>query len=601
MTFRSASPLKIAVLVLAAIILAFLVFVLCLTQPRWGTPFANWSLKVWGPEDARVDSAHLKFPQITTVAARNVSVPGRMQVDDFEASANIFGFLPFVAWISKLEAANGSIQVGREESDDSKTDRTLSDYRKLINEIALTEIQVRFRREEGDDTLYIREASGSLHDGTVMVSAEGAGTKLEFDGRANTSSYSGLRGQLRMSGDNFADIADLAGLAAPDTPPFDLLMNIDFDSPVLHFEILPETRVGDSDLEGPVTIYLDQQTPNIDANLRSRELDADDLGIVFGIPIGVGSDETVGEAQKRARELYAQSDRLIPNVVIDFSRLDAVDGDVTYVAESVTDSVFDIRSLELDFTIEGRVVQANRLEASFEQGSVMAFATIDGTRSPAVTTAEGQLTDVSWENLSMAPYARGTAEGRFDVKTTGDGFRQAAHSMEGRAAVWSTNTEILALAVEGAALDIGEAITVLGEDPENRTYTTARCAALALNFENGIGTFSPAVVDTEDSLIFVEGTVDLGTEALKLSVRSEAKDASLGTLIGDVSIGGSLRNPEISAMSAATIAQFGITALLSSVSGGLAALPFIEPGMAKDAPCGALLARAESAGGGSAP
>ena len=67
MTFRSASPLKIAVLVLAAIILAFLVFVLCLTQPRWGTPFANWSLKVWGPEDARVDSAHLKFPQITTV------------------------------------------------------------------------------------------------------------------------------------------------------------------------------------------------------------------------------------------------------------------------------------------------------------------------------------------------------------------------------------------------------------------------------------------------------------------------------------------------------------------------------------------------------
>ena len=92
MTFRSASPLKIAVLVLAAIILAFLVFVLCLTQPRWGTPFANWSLKVWGPEDARVDSAHLKFPQITTVAAHNVSVPGRMQADDFEASANILDF-----------------------------------------------------------------------------------------------------------------------------------------------------------------------------------------------------------------------------------------------------------------------------------------------------------------------------------------------------------------------------------------------------------------------------------------------------------------------------------------------------------------------------
>ena len=181
------------------------------------------------------------------------------------------------------------------------------------------------------------------------------------------------------------------------------------------------------------------------------------------------------------------------------------------------------------------------------------------------------------------------------MTTDGNGFRDAAATMNGTVSIWSTDADILALAAEGAALDLGEAITLLGEAPEDRTYVDARCAAIVANFENGVGTLSPAVVDTDDSLVVVRGDVNLSNEALRLSVRSEAKDASLGTLIGDVAIGGTLRDPSIQPFSAGTVAQFGIAGILASVSGGLAALPFIEPGMAQDAPCSELLARAQSA------
>lgn len=337
-------------------------------------------------------------------------------------------------------------------------------------------------------------------------------------------------------------------------------------------------------------------TPVIDAHLVSQTLDADDLGIVFGIPIGVGDGETVGAEQERARNVYNQSDRLIPNVVIDFSRLDAVDGSVTYRAETVEDAVVDVTSLEFDFEIEGRVVRAPLLKAGFQEGELEAYATLDGTRSPAVTTAEGDLRSVAIENLALDPYLRGTAEGRFRLEATGDGFRQAAETLDGKVSVWSTNADILALAVEGAALDLVEALTVWGENPQDRTYVDARCMALVASFEQGNGQLSPAVVDTDDSLIVIRGDVDLGTERMKLSVRSEAKDASLGTLVGDVGIGGTLRNPELLPFSAETVAQFGIAGILGSISGGLAALPFIETGGADDAPCASLLARAEAAG-----
>ena len=267
-----------------------------------------------------------------------------------------------------------------------------------------------------------------------------------------------------------------------------------------------------------------------------------------------------------------------------------------YVARTVRDSVFDITALELDFEIEGRVVRAPLLLLNFEEGELRGYMTLDGSQSPAHTDLKAELTGVSFDNLSLSPYLRGTTDGQIAITTRGDGFRAAAGSMDGSASVWSTDADILALAAEGAALDIGEALTLLGESAEDRTYADARCAAIVVNLDDGTGTLEPAVVDTDDSLVVVSGDVNLATEKLDLSVRSDAKDASLGTLVGDVRIGGTLRNPSMQPLSASTLAQIGIATVLGSISGGLAALPFVEPGMAQDAPCGALLARAEGAG-----
>nr|WP_290759805.1 AsmA-like C-terminal region-containing protein [Henriciella sp.] len=586
---------KIAGWVIGIILLAFLLFMLAMTQPRFGTPTANWLLGLFGPDESRVESAHTCFPALLVVEGEDLSVPGRVEASRIEAQLNPLGFLPFMSWLSYLEAENGSVRI-EDNGKGGGGGPGLDDVRGIVDEVRLSSVRLDVVRPEETREIQIEMARGSLRSGDFMLEASGADSTLSFDGEAS-GALSELAGALVITGENFSDIAELVGLAAPDTPPYEMRLNIDIGPDTWSLDVEPETRIGDSDLAGEIEVQLGEETPVVHADLRSSSLDADDLGIVFGIPIGVGEDETVGERQQKARSAYESSDRLIPDVEIDFSRLDAVDGSVSFVAESVYDSVFDIEGLELDFEIEGRVVRAPLILLDFTQGDLRAYVTLDGSQSPAHTDARGELSNVAFDNLSLSPYLRGGAEGEFNVTTVGDGFRAAAASMDGKAALWSRDAEILALAAEGAGLDIGEAITLLGESGDDRTYAKARCAAVVINFDQGVGTLSPAVVDTDDSLVVVRGDADLETEALRLSVRSDAKDASLGTLIGDVSIGGTLRNPSIQPFSAKTVAQIGIAGVLASVSGGLAALPFIEPGMAKDAPCGALLARAESAAG----
>jgi uncharacterized protein involved in outer membrane biogenesis len=239
-------------------------------------------------------------------------------------------------------------------------------------------------------------------------------------------------------------------------------------------------------------------------------------------------------------------------------------------------------------------VRARGLEVSFAEGTISSYVTLDGSQSPAMTTAEGKLTGVPFSNLAATPYLKGTAFGEFKLEARGDGFREAAGNLEGRLSAWSQDADLLAIVAEGAALDIGEMLLILNDRAAEQVYTPGQCAVVSVAFAQGIGAMSPALIDTEDSLVLIDGEVDLKQETLDLRVQSEAKDASFGTLVGDVSIGGTFRSPRLSVLNAETALQIGVAAALATVTGGLAALPFIEIGDTPDAPCADILARAET-------
>lgn len=585
---------QIVIGALAAFLAAVFIFLILMTFPAFGTPVTNWALGVWGPDRASVSRAHTRFPAVTTLDFQTFEAPGRAAIADGTIRVNLFGFLPGLSWVSSADLETGYVALAPGGSDEGG-DLALRDLRALIDEIAVRDMEVRYTRNDLTHEIVISTATGSLRSGALTIDATGGGSSLQFEGSAEASTLSTLSGRLRLAGANFADFAWLAGFAAPDTPPYDAVADISIGGDVWTFDFQPETTIGDSDLSGPLNIRFGGETPVIDADLRSANLDFDDLGIVFGVPIGVGADETVNEEQQRARRVLDESDRLIPNAVIDFTRLDAVDGTVSFQADQVSDAIFDIRGLKLELEIEGRVVRAPVMELAFSEGLLSAYVTLDGTQSPAMTTAEGKLADVPLSNLALDPYVKGKAFGEFKLASRGDGFREAAGSLDGRVSVWSPDADLLAIVAEAAALDVGELVLLLNERAGEEVYTPSRCAVASVMFEGGTGTLDPALIDTEDSLVLVRGQVGFKQERLDLTVQSEAKDASFGTLVGDIDIGGTFRDPSISVLNPEVALQVGLAAALASVTGGLAALPFIEIGDTQDAPCGDVLARAQTA------
>ena len=86
--------------------------------------------------------------------------------------------------------------------------------------------------------------------------------------------------------------------------------------------------------------------------------------------------------------------------------------------------------------------------------------------------------------------------------------------------------------------------------------------------------------------------MNLKNERVNIEIFAKPHDVSIGTISGDIRIGGSLRNPTYEALNEETLLQAAASALLASITGALGVLPFIQTGGEPDAPCAALLADA---------
>jgi uncharacterized protein involved in outer membrane biogenesis len=103
--------------------------------------------------------------------------------------------------------------------------------------------------------------------------------------------------------------------------------------------------------------------------------------------------------------------------------------------------------------------------------------------------------------------------------------------------------------------------------------------------------------DTPVVLATGEGTIDLRNERMEFAITGHPKKPQLVRLRAPITISGSLAHPSVGVQAGPAIAQGGLAVGLATLLSPLAAiLPFVDPGLSKDADCGALLAQAQSQG-----
>ena len=148
----------------------------------------------------------------------------------------------------------------------------------------------------------------------------------------------------------------------PATPNYDLATHIDRKN--ARFELTGiRGRVGDSDLEGQLTVDKPKDRRTVTADLTSRRLVFADLLAV----IGGGPKASVVKASAKA-PAPTPSGRLMPDARLQTDRLGTMDATLKYRALAVVTAKWPLKRFALDLKLDDGLLTLNPIRFDFPQG-----------------------------------------------------------------------------------------------------------------------------------------------------------------------------------------------------------------------------------------
>jgi uncharacterized protein involved in outer membrane biogenesis len=171
--------------------------------------------------------------------------------------------------------------------------------------------------------------------------------------------------------------------------------------------------------------------------------------------------------------------------------------------------------------------------------------------------------------------ALGLLNGRIQLSGRGDTPAKLLGSSNGQILFAAQGGQASALLVETLGLDAAEAVTLLGRKTAKQPL---RCAVANLPVKDGTAKTAPFVIDATDTVLSVDGTLQLGEERIKLTARAEPRDASPFTLRTPIEIAGTFLDPEIKPRKGPLAARGAAAIALAAVNPLPAIIPLVDPG-----------------------
>ncbi len=441
-------------------------------------------------------------------------------------------------------------------------------------------------RIEGGPFINIRrdrpyEFEATLAGARSRLVADGAITRPFDFGRFNAT--------LTLQGQDLNDLYLLTGVTLPNTPPYRLAGALTRDDAVWTFNDF-SGRVGSSDLSGDVRVERRDRL-TVEAALMSQRLDIDDLAAMLGADTRTNAAAT----DTTAVSTGAAPGMLLPDATLQVERLRAMDGTLTYRAASVKANDLDIRTVRLGAVLEDGVLDLDPVSFAFNRGELNGTAKINATRDTPYSAVDFRLSGYPLESIipargGVAPIT-GRALGRARLEGPGSSIHRFAAASKGSISLVVPNGEMRAAFAE--LLGINASAGLLKLLSGDQSTSTIRCGVADFDVAGGVARAKTLVIDTDVVLAQGSGSINLGTETLDLKIDGESKKPRLLRLWTPILVRSQLSAPSVGIDTGALVAQTGLTGLLSAVVAPLAALfAFVEPGLAEDANCGALIADA---------
>lgn len=395
--------------------------------------------------------------------------------------------------------------------------------------------------------------------------------------------------QLKLAGSSLGNLYPLTGVTLPDTPPYATdgrLVAKLHDPAGATFQYQGfNGKIGDSDIHGDLAFVAGKPRPKLSGKLQSNQLLFSDLAPL----IGADSNQ---EQKARDGASKQPAGKVLPVEEFRTDRWRAMDADVEFAGKRIVKSEqlpFD--NLYTHIILDDGKLSLQPLNFGMAGGKLEAAATLNGRAAPlqaqAQLKARGFQLKQLFPNFEPMRTSFGQLNGDAEITGTGNSVAALLGGANGKVRTVINDGAVSRDLMEIAGLNVGNYIVgkIFGDKE-----VKINCAAADIGIKDGLANTNLFVFDTENAVIYVDGTANFKTEQLDMKITPESKGFRIISLRSPLYVRGPFAKPSAGVQAMPLILRgAGMVALGAVVAPAAGLLALVAPSGDEPNQCAPLL------------
>lgn len=371
-----------------------------------------------------------------------------------------------------------------------------------------------------------------------------ADTRVELAGTlTDPLNLGALDLRLKLAGASLGNLYPLTGVTLPDTPPYatDGHLIAKLHEPggaVFRYEAF-NGKIGESDIHGSLAYVASQPRPKLSGALVSNQLLFADLAPLIGADSNTKQKARGGESKQ-------PTDKVLPVEEFKTERWRDMDADVEFTGKRIVHSEkLPFNDLYTHLVLTDGVLSLEPLRFGVAGGKLDAQIRLNGHTEPlegqAKLTARGFKLKQLFPTFEPMKTSFGELNGDADITGRGNSVAKLLATSNGNLKMLINDGAISRELMELAGLNVGNYVVgkIFGDKE-----VKINCAAADFDIKTGLATTRLFVFDTENAIIYIDGTANMATEQLDLTITPESKGWRLISLRSPLYVRGKFIKPD---------------------------------------------------------
>ncbi|MGE7958500.1 AsmA family protein [Pseudomonas sp. NPDC089530] len=388
--------------------------------------------------------------------------------------------------------------------------------------------------------LALQEASKPF---PLQVQAKIGDTRVELAGTlTDPLNLGALDLRMKLAGSSLGNLYPLTGVTLPDSPAYatDGHLSAQLRDPTgakFSYEDF-NGKIGDSDIHGNLTYVASQPRPKLTGTLVSNQLLFSDLAPLIGA-------DSNAEQKARGGDSKQPADKVLPVEEFRTERWRDMDADVEFTGKRIVHSDdLPFTDLYTHLVLDDGRLSLEPLRFGVAGGKLDAQIRLNGQAAPlegrARLTARNFKLKQLFPTFEPMKTSFGELNGDADIAGRGNSVAALLGSANGDLKMLINDGAISRSLMEIAGLNVGN--YVIGKMFGDKEVKI-NCAAADFGIKTGLATSRLFVFDTENAIIYIDGTANMASEQLDLTITPESKGLRLFSLRSPLYVQGKFSKP----------------------------------------------------------